>query len=76
MYVYVKENLPSNVYHELVKRVFSRFGNVAYVSLPKYKSTGQIKGFAFVEFDSEQGAENANKVRLPFTIPYVLLSQN
>jgi La-related protein 7 len=55
--------LPSNVYHELVKRVFSRFGNVTYVSLPKYKSTGQIKGFAFIEFDEEQGALNSIKVK-------------
>ena len=32
---------------------------MVYVSLPKYKSTGDIKGFAFVEFDTMDAARAA-----------------
>ena len=44
------ENIPSTSNHESLKGIFSKFGVVEYVSLPKFKSTGDIKGFAFVEF--------------------------
>uniref|UniRef100_A0AAY3ZXA0 La-related protein 7 n=1 Tax=Denticeps clupeoides TaxID=299321 RepID=A0AAY3ZXA0_9TELE len=51
--VYV-ELLPKNVTHSWIERVFSKCGNVVYISVPRYKSTGQPKGFAFVEFESEE----------------------
>jgi La-related protein 7 len=35
---------------------------VLYVSLPKYKSTGDPKGFAFIEFDSVEAAHKACEV--------------
>ncbi|PNF30606.1 hypothetical protein B7P43_G06138 [Cryptotermes secundus] len=55
--IYV-EQLPLDAQHEWLKEVFSAYGKVAYVSLPKYRSSGKIKGFAFVEFDTP---EEANK---------------
>lgn len=56
--VYV-ELLPKTVTHLWVERVFSRCGNVVYVSIPRYKSTGHPKGFGFVEFETEEQAQKA-----------------
>lgn len=56
--VYV-ECLPHNVDHEWVKKIFSTCGQVLYVSIPRYKSTGDPKGFAFIEFDSVEAANKA-----------------
>ncbi|XP_050390466.1 la-related protein 7 [Patella vulgata] len=56
--VYV-ECLPRNVDHEWMKRVFSECGVVNYVSLPKFKSTGDTKGFGFIEFETRKAAEKA-----------------
>lgn len=53
-----QEQLPLKADHDWVKSTFDKYGNVAYVSLPKFKS-GTIKRFAFVEFENE---ESANKV--------------
>lgn len=41
--------------------IFKEFGEVAYVSLPKYKD-GRNKGFAFVEFKQPSPAVEAVKV--------------
>lgn len=56
--VYV-ELLPKTVTHLWVERVFSKCGNVVYVSIPRYKSTGDSKGFGFVEFETEEQAQKA-----------------
>lgn len=56
--VYV-ELLPKRVTHVWLERVFSKCGNVVYVSIPRYKSTGHPKGFAFVEFETEEQAQKA-----------------
>ncbi|KAJ7417581.1 La-related protein 7 [Willisornis vidua] len=56
--VYV-ELLPKNVTHSWIERVFGKCGNVVYVSIPRYKSTGDPKGFAFVEFETKEQAEKA-----------------
>ncbi|XP_063217146.1 la-related protein 7 isoform X2 [Bacillus rossius redtenbacheri] len=42
--------------------VFSQYGTVDYVSIPKYWSTGKIKGFAFVEFHTPQEAQKTLEV--------------
>ncbi|XP_008924652.2 la-related protein 7 isoform X1 [Manacus vitellinus] len=56
--VYV-ELLPKNVNHSWIERVFGKCGNVVYVSIPRYKTTGDPKGFAFVEFETKEQAEKA-----------------
>ncbi|XP_006025607.1 la-related protein 7 [Alligator sinensis] len=56
--VYV-ELLPKNVNHSWIERVFGKCGNVVYVSIPRYKSTGDPKGFAFVEFETKEQADKA-----------------
>lgn len=56
--VYV-ELLPKNVNHSWIERVFGKCGNVVYVSIPHYKSSGDPKGFAFVEFETKEQAAKA-----------------
>ncbi|KFZ53811.1 La-related protein 7, partial [Antrostomus carolinensis] len=56
--VYV-ELLPKNVNHSWIERVFGKCGNVVYVSIPRYRTTGDPKGFAFVEFETKEQAEKA-----------------
>ncbi|XP_060841502.1 la-related protein 7 [Rhopalosiphum padi] len=52
--VYV-EQLPPKADHDWIKSMFEKYGSVAYISLPKFKS-GIIKRFAFIEFDNEESA--------------------
>lgn len=54
--IYV-QNLPFDADHETLITVFSHYGKVVYVSVPRYKSNKKIKGFAFVEFDTPQEAQ-------------------
>ncbi|XP_070613972.1 la-related protein 7 isoform X2 [Erythrolamprus reginae] len=56
--VYV-ELLPKNVNHSWIERVFGKCGNVVYVSIPRYKTSKDSKGFAFVEFETKEQAEKA-----------------
>ncbi|KAG7496291.1 la-related protein 7 [Solea senegalensis] len=56
--VYV-ELLPKDVTHSWIERVFTKCGNVVYVSIPRYKTSGEPKGFAFVEFETEEQAQKA-----------------
>lgn len=56
--IYV-EKLKADATHEWLNLIFSEFGNVVYVSIPKYKSNGSVKGFAFIEFEKEHEAQVA-----------------
>lgn len=56
--VYV-ELLPKDVTHVWIERVFSKCGTVVYISIPRYKTTGDPKGFAFVEFKTQAQAQEA-----------------
>ena len=58
-----QECLLAGVNHDWVRNTFAKCGRVIYVSLPKFKSTGDAKGFAFVEFDSVDAARAACLVR-------------
>ncbi|KAM7238006.1 hypothetical protein CapIbe_010964 [Capra ibex] len=56
--VYV-ELLPKDVNHSWIERVFGKCSNVVYISILHYKSTGDSKGFAFVEFETKEQAAKA-----------------
>jgi RNA-binding proteins (RRM domain) len=58
-----QEQLPPDAQHDWLREVFSAYGKVAYVSVPKYRATGKIKGFAFVEFDTPEEANKTLEVR-------------
>ncbi|KAM9328975.1 la-related protein 7 [Gastrophryne carolinensis] len=53
------ELLPKNVTHGWIERVFGKCGTVVYTSIPRYKSTGDPKGFAFIEFETKDQAAKA-----------------
>uniref|UniRef100_A0A182JA60 La-related protein 7 n=1 Tax=Anopheles atroparvus TaxID=41427 RepID=A0A182JA60_ANOAO len=55
------ESLPPKANHDWVRKVFSAYGKVAYVSLPKFKHSKKIKEFGFVEFEEEVGVQKALK---------------
>lgn len=46
-----------NATHESVRNQFKQFGPIAYVSLPKYRLSGKIKEFAFIEFEQKSSVE-------------------
>ncbi|KAL6445068.1 hypothetical protein ACFW04_002166 [Cataglyphis niger] len=78
--VYV-QNLPPDADHDWLISIFSKFGLVEYVSIPRYKSNRKIKGFAFVEFDTPNSAQECLKAFrkkgcvLPYnTAPHEVLS--
>lgn len=56
--VYI-ERIKSDTTHEWLKNAFSEFGKVLYVSIPKYKQSNMNKGFAFIEFEHPQEAQQA-----------------
>ncbi|XP_071455738.1 la-related protein 7 [Hetaerina americana] len=56
--IYV-EGLPPDAKHEWLQEMFSVYGKVVYVSIPKYKHNGKLKGFAFVEFESAEATNKA-----------------
>ncbi|XP_061169041.1 la-related protein 7-like [Saccostrea echinata] len=56
--VYV-ECLPKAADHQWLKKLFTPCGNITYISIPKFKSTGDRKGFAFVEFETVEAAKRA-----------------
>ncbi len=52
-------NLPYSTTEEDLKELFSAHGTVASVRLISDRDTGRSKGFAFVEFDSDDEAKAA-----------------
>jgi len=59
--IYV-DHLPNDITHDKLKEVFSRFGEVVYVSVPTMTGADEItkpKGFAFIEFLNEDSASSA-----------------
>ncbi|XP_076162591.1 la related protein 7 [Ptiloglossa arizonensis] len=58
--IYV-QNLPPDADHETLSSIFSQYGPVVYVSLPRYKHNRKIKGFAFVEFDTPESIKKCFK---------------
>ncbi|XP_054260397.1 la-related protein 7 [Macrosteles quadrilineatus] len=56
--IYV-EQLGPDVNHDILTKVFSEFGPVDYISLPRYSHSGKFKGFAFIEFRDPECAKKA-----------------
>ncbi|KAG6445679.1 hypothetical protein O3G_MSEX004079 [Manduca sexta] len=54
--VYV-ESIPVTASREWLERVFSDYGKVVYISLPKFKNSQKIKGYGFVEFNKPEEAQ-------------------
>jgi arginine/serine-rich splicing factor 2 len=52
-------NVSRRVSKEELERFFSQVGDVASVTIPVDRATGEARGFAFVEFRTSQGAEAA-----------------
>lgn len=72
--VYV-ESIPVTVGIAWLKSVFEAYGSVAYISLPKFKNSQRIKGYAFVEFEKPEDAQSCLRVftqmgcKLPTSMP-------
>ncbi|XP_044753555.1 la-related protein 7 [Coccinella septempunctata] len=56
--IYV-EKISSDCTHDFLTNIFSEYGQVTYISIPKYRHNNMNKGFAFIEFDTEDGVHNA-----------------
>lgn len=59
--IYV-ENVHAKVTYEQLKSYFEQFGKISYISLPKFQTTNQPKGFAFIEYDQKKDAKKAIEV--------------
>ena len=60
----VQEGLAPNATHASISEVFSAYGTIQYVSLPRFPK-GAIKGFAFIEFATPDQARAATSAFLP-----------
>ncbi len=60
MNIYVG-NLAYNVTEDDLRTLFSGFGEVSVVKVIKERSSGQSKGFGFVEMPNNSQADNAMK---------------
>ena len=52
-------NLSYSTTEEHLRELFSQAGNVTSVALIKDRTTGQSKGFAFIEMDAQASAQKA-----------------
>ncbi|PMB18016.1 RNA-binding protein, partial [Fischerella thermalis CCMEE 5319] len=58
MSIYVG-NLSYQVREEDLREVFAEYGTVKKVQLPTDRDTGRVRGFAFVEMQSDEEEERA-----------------
>ena len=56
--IYV-ENFPGDLQHQQLATIFSRAGKIRHISIPKFKNSKMPKGFAFIEFATEEEASKA-----------------
>ena len=53
------EDFPEHLTHRELAKLFARAGTIRNVTMPKYKENFTSKGFAFVEFKTENEAKSA-----------------
>lgn len=53
------ENIPDSAKHSTIHSIFSKIGQVLYISLPRFPESKILKGFGFVEFSERQSCEIA-----------------
>jgi len=58
-------NLPSSVRVEELEQIFSQFGEVVDISIPKNHQTGETKGYCFIEFDKKESVRKVLQNRQP-----------
>ena len=56
--VYI-ENIPLDISHETLNQIFSNFGKVIHISIPKIAKLKKPKGFAFITFENSSEANQA-----------------
>ena len=52
-------SIPFRANEDDLKQLFSEFGEVVSVNIVRHSDSGRSKGFAFVEMDTENSANNA-----------------
>ncbi len=58
MTIYVG-NLSYDVTEENLTEVFSEYGNVKNITMPTDRETGRVRGFGFVEMETDEEEEKA-----------------
>jgi ATP-dependent DNA helicase RecG len=53
------ENIPFNCTEDDIENLFSKYGEISSIQIPKSHYTGKSRGFAFVEFDKKEFAMKA-----------------
>ena len=52
-------NLPFSTTEDELNRLFNQFGTIVKIHIPTNRETGKSRGFAFLEFSSEEAAQSA-----------------
>ncbi len=52
-------NLPFNTTEQEVEEVFKQFGDIEEIALIRDRYSNEFKGFGFITFTSQEGAQNA-----------------
>lgn len=55
-------NLPFDTTEAELKELFGSKGNILSIDIIQDRATGRSKGFAFIEFESSEGADSAKKL--------------
>jgi len=52
-------NLSFNTTEQELEELFGQYGKITEIALIRDRVTNQLKGFGFITFDSQEGAQNA-----------------
>lgn len=52
-------NLPFSTTEDELRNLFEKFGSIVKIHIPTNRETGQPRGFAFLEFSTEDAAQSA-----------------